>query len=437
MLKRLQGVMLVMSGIVGIMGCSGQIHKGHEMLPPLPSQPSTESSKSLHIHPLKTREAAPITKFQFKDASSGGASSRPVSRETPHQAIEGDSKQAIAGRSFAAKRKQPVRGIYVSGWVAGSPQRLNRLIALIDHTDLNAMVIDVKNDYGQLTYRSALPAVKAIGADRHVAINDIAGLIRKLKAKNIYVIGRIVTFKDPLYAKQYPAMALQKKAGGVWRDVQGKVWLDPFQRQVRTYNAAIAEEVAAMGFDEIQFDYVRFPDNGGKVDREVQYHDPQGKTKAQVIASFLSGARKQIHAQGARVSADVFGLVTSATNDMGIGQSWRLISGSVDVISPMTYPSHYSSGMYGVKQPDLSPYAIIHQAMEDANRRNALLRQSGNASTAQIRPWLQSFTAKWVHPHQTYGAEQINKQVQAARDQGIYDFLLWSSNCRYEYRSSS
>ncbi|AZN43513.1 putative glycoside hydrolase [Paenibacillus albus] len=331
----------------------------------------------------------------------------------------------------------PVKGIYVSGWVAGSKKRLERLIQLVDHTDLNAMVIDVKNDYGQLTYKSSLPEVKAIGADRHAAIGDVNALLRKLKDKHIYVIGRIVTFKDPLYAKSYPSLALQKKSGGVWRDVQGKVWLDPFQQRARAYNAAIAKEAATIGFDEIQFDYVRFPDNGAKVDREVQYSSSRGgKSKSQVIAQFLQEATGSVHAAGARVSADVFGLVTSSANDMGIGQSWRSISKAVDVISPMTYPSHYSTGMYGVKQPDLSPYAIIRHAMMDAKHRNNLIKGSGSDQTpAIIRPWLQSFTAKWVHPHQQYGAEQVNKQIQAAKEQGVHEFLLWSSNCKYDYRS--
>ncbi|WP_219834773.1 putative glycoside hydrolase [Paenibacillus sp. R14(2021)] len=331
--------------------------------------------------------------------------------------------------------KLPVRGIYVSGWVAGSKSRLERLIRLLDTTDLNAMVIDVKNDYGQITYRSSIPAVKAIGADRNYAISNIGALIQKLKAKNIYVIGRIVTFKDPLYAKHHPAMALQNQSGGVWRDGQGKAWLDPFQQQVRSYNRAIGEEAAAVGFDEVQFDYVRFPDNGEKVDREVTFSSRQGRSKSEIISTFLRDARKGIHENGARVSADVFGLVTSSADDMGIGQSWRSVSSVVDVISPMTYPSHYSTGMYGVKNPDLSPYAIIHHAMTDANRRNHVMKENSRTAVAGIRPWLQSFTAGWVHPHQHYGYEQIRKQIQAAKDAGVQEFMLWSSNCKYEYRS--
>ncbi|MFC5648010.1 putative glycoside hydrolase [Paenibacillus solisilvae] len=323
----------------------------------------------------------------------------------------------------------------MSGWVAGSKKRLNQLIALIERTDLNAMVIDVKNDYGKLTYRSDLSQIKSIGADNEPAISDVRQLLQKLKKKNIYVIGRIVTFKDPLYARKYPSMALQSRSGGVWQDTQGHAWLDPYQPAVRSYNQSIAMEAASLGFDEIQFDYVRFPDNGAKVDREVRYSGHSNKTKPEIISQFLHESRVKMNRQGVRVSADVFGLVTSSPNDMGIGQSWRGITSSVDVISPMTYPSHYSTGMYGVKQPDLAPAAIIKHAMKDAQERNKYISRERKQRPAEIRPWLQGFTATWVHPHQQYQSEQIRKQVEAAKAQGIKQFLLWSSNCKYDYRS--
>lgn len=351
---------------------------------------------------------------------------------------KGMTKQGQSGQSDQARRKigrprSPVRGIYVSGWIAGSSSRLKELIKLVGDTDLNAMVIDVKNDYGMMTYRSELREVREIGAGNQPAIADIRGLIKQLKSKHIYVIGRIVAFKDPLYARRKPSQALQKRSGGVWKDHQGNRWLNPFQPDVRSYNIAIAAEAAKLGFDEIQFDYVRFPDNGARVDREVSI-DGRGKQgKGEIIGQFLREARKQIHQEGARLSADVYGLVTSYKEDLGIGQTWRSIATAVDVISPMTYPSHYSSGMYGVKKPDLQPHSIIRHAMMEAQQSNAILREN-NLDTAKIRPWLQSFTAGWVHPHQRYGARQIRQQIQAAKEQGVNEFLLWSSNCRYDYR---
>ncbi|MBW7454308.1 putative glycoside hydrolase [Paenibacillus sepulcri] len=333
------------------------------------------------------------------------------------------------------KPSEPVRGIYVSGWVAGSRKHMDRLIHLIDTTNLNAMVIDVKNDYGELTYRSNIPEVRTMGAASHPAIKDIHALISRLKSRNIYCIGRIVVFNDPLYVRKKPELAFQKKNGGVWLDHQGKAWIDPYQPEPRSYNIAIAEEAASLGFDEIQFDYVRFPDNGAKVDTEVRYAGINGSSKAEVIQLFLQQAKDRLHSAGVRISADVFGLVTSSRDDMGIGQSWPAIASVVDVISPMTYPSHYSQGMYGINSPDLQPYKVIRKAMADAMRRNKALNATPKKQAAQIRPWLQGFTATWVHPHQRYGAHQINKQIQAANEQGVKEFLLWSSNCKYDYRS--
>ncbi|UVI30395.1 putative glycoside hydrolase [Paenibacillus spongiae] len=328
----------------------------------------------------------------------------------------------------------PVRGIYVSGWIAGDRKRMSRLIQLVDETDLNAMVIDVKNDYGNLTYRSSLPEVKAIQADRNPLIGDIRSLLSTLRAKQIYTIGRVVVFKDPLYAQRLPSGALQKKTGGVWIDRKGKSWVDPYVRSVQEYNMKIAEEAARLGFDEIQFDYVRFPDHGPRLNEEVQFGHANGVSKAEIIGDFLRQARSRVHAAGALVSADVFGLVTSAKDDMGIGQSWQAISSTVDFISPMTYPSHYSNGMYGISQPDLHPSKVIRQAMIDANQRNGYLRKNGKPA-AEIRPWLQSFTATWIHPHQHYGMNEIRLQIQAAKEQGVNQFLLWSSNCKYDYHS--
>lgn len=364
---------------------------------------------------------------------SSKAAERPKLSLSVRNQTFGSFKMTDQTRRKIDRPRSPVRGIYVSGWIAGSSSRLKKLIKLVDDTDLNAMVIDVKNEYGMMTYRSELREVRELGAGNQPAIADIKGLIKQLKSKDIYVIGRIVAFKDPLYARKKPSQALQKRSGGVWKDHQGNRWLNPFQHDVRSYNIAIAAEAAKLGFDEIQFDYVRFPDNGARVDREVAF-DGRGKQgKGEIIGQFLSDARKQIHLEGVRLSADVFGLVTSYKEDLGIGQTWRSIAPAVDVISPMTYPSHYSSGIYGVKQPDLQPYSIIRHAMIEAQESNAILREN-NLGTAKIRPWLQGFTAVWVHPHQRYGARQIRQQIQAAKEQGVNEFLLWSSNCRYEYR---
>lgn len=371
-------------------------------------------------HPSKTETSKPNGRAD---------ESAPVRRSAERDAFE---PRGRAG-SDAPAVPDDIRGIYVSGWIAGSKEPMERLIRLVDETDLNAMVIDVKNDYGQLTYRSSLPEVRAVGADRGAQVRDMAGLLRRLKAKRIYTIGRVVVFKDPLLARAKPEWAFHTASGALWLDRKGQPWVEPFRPEVRAYNIAIAKEAAALGFDEIQFDYVRFPDNGEAMDRVVRYRNPEGWTKQEAIGRFLRDARSALHPTGTALSADVFGLVTTARDDMGIGQTWREIAPAVDVISPMVYPSHYAGGTYGIRHPDLAPSAVVRHAMDDAGKRNRVLSAEG-ASPAKIRPWLQAFTAAWLRPHQPYRARQIREQIRAAEEAGVKQFLLWNPSCTYDYR---
>ncbi|WNR44599.1 putative glycoside hydrolase [Paenibacillus roseipurpureus] len=332
---------------------------------------------------------------------------------------------------FQKKERPIVKGIYVSAW-SSVGSKFEQLIDLVDRTDLNTMVIDVKNDSGQVTYPSAVPLVNEIGANSHVIIQDMKAKLQRLKGKHIYTIARLVVFKDPYLSKKKPAYAMKSRNGGIWKDAKGIVWVDPFKKDVWDYNIEIAKEVASLGFDEVQFDYVRFPENGKKVDQEVQFDNPQKMTKAQDIAAFLQKAREGIGGR-ADISADVFGLTTSLPDDMGIGQDWGMISKQVNYISPMLYPSHYTTGIYGVKYPDLQPYAIIHKAIQDANGKNRQLQLSGQA-IAQIRPWYQDFTATWVKPHKKYGVIDVKEQIKAARELGVEQFLLWNPSSTYSYR---
>ncbi|OCT13204.1 hypothetical protein A8709_20125 [Paenibacillus pectinilyticus] len=345
---------------------------------------------------------------------------------------EAKKMPVVAAKSALQKPAKPVvKGIYVSAW-SSVGNKFEQLIDLVERTDLNAMVIDVKNDSGQVTYPSNVPMVNEIGANSHVIIHDLKAKLQRLKEKNIYTIARLVVFKDPYLSKKKSTYALKNRSGGVWKDAKGIAWVDPFKREVWDYNIQIANEVASLGFDEIQFDYVRFPENGPKVNREVLFDNPQKLSKAQDIASFLQQAKEQI-GDKAYISADVFGLTTSLPDDMGIGQDWGMISKHVNFISPMLYPSHYTTGIYGVKSPDLQPYAIVHQAIHDANVKNLQLAKA-NRQIAQIRPWYQDFTATWVKPHKTYGAVDVKEQIKAAKEQGVEQFLLWNPSSTYSYR---
>jgi hypothetical protein len=325
--------------------------------------------------------------------------------------------------------KNDVRGIYVSAnALHGSKWEV--LLKKLQRTELNAVVIDVKNDSGRMTYPTQVELAQSIGADKTAKMKDMGSVLNELKEQNIYTIARIVTFKDPYLAVKKPEWALKTKQGHIWRSKYGVSWVDPYNENVWNYTISLAKEAVQLGFDEIQFDYVRFPEQVKTIQREVAFHNPRNESKDQVIQRFLSTARKEIHKVGGVVSADVFGLTTTAKDGMGIGQKWDLIAPEVDVISPMIYPSHYAPGSYGVKHPDLEPYRIIKEAVEDAVEKNKSL-QTKSGEPVQLRPWIQDFTAKWVKPHQAYKRQEILEQIKALQEQGISQYLLWNPSCKY------
>jgi len=330
-----------------------------------------------------------------------------------------------------AKTKIPreAKGLYVTGNTA-SNQKIDGLINLLQQSELNALVIDVKEDAGYVTYKSKVPQVMEITSDRKNFISDIDVLLQRLKENNIYTIARIVTFKDPFFAGAKPEIAMQRKNGGVWRDNKGVSWVDPFQKEVWDYNIAIAKEAIEKGFDEIQFDYVRFPENGAKVNREVAFDNPENKSKAEVIADFLTYAKEELKDYPIFISADVFGLTTTVVDDMGIGQQWELITQAVDYISPMMYPSHYANRTYGLPIPDAYPYETIKFGLLDAIKKNDKLLAEGK-QVAIIRPWYQDFTATWVQGNIKYGPSEVNKQIQAGYELNINEYLMWNASNNY------
>jgi hypothetical protein len=322
----------------------------------------------------------------------------------------------------------PVRAIYVSSYVANS-RRINDLIKLVDQTELNAMVLDINSGISLSTPLRAGNKISFTPSNRKSA-KHFREVIQQLKQHRIYLIARIVTFKNPELTKAMPAWALKCKDGRIWRDRSGIPWIDPYRQEAWDYTLALGDHAARIGFDEIQYDYIRFPENATKVDREVAYVNDHGWSKSEAIRRFLNRAKLHSHKSGTRISADVFGMVGSINGDMGIGQKWDEVVKEVDVISPMIYPSHYSKGMWGIDHPDLSPGSIITRALADTMKHNRKLNQQGIA-TAKVRPWLQGFTAGWVHPHQKYGAAQIREQIQAARKAGINSYMLWNTSNKY------
>ncbi len=317
-----------------------------------------------------------------------------------------------------------VHGLYVNRWAAIGT-KVWQLIDLAKRTGINAFVIDVKDDRGFVLYRSRVPLAHAIGADtvRPLTGAHLRALLDTLRLHGIYPIARIVVAKDPLLAEQRPAWAIRSRRDPsvAWRDRQGRPWVDANQRGVWQYAVDLAREAIDAGFSEVQLDYVRFPDDKHLM-REAVFPLANGRTRAAVIREQLGFVHSALAPLGVPVTADVFGLTASDTTDMGIGQRWEMFVDQVDVVLPMSYPSHYAPGTYHLANPNAHPYAVIDHTLKDAARRSAKVPGS-----ATLRPWYQDFTLGPPH----YTPDLVRAQIQAGYDNGVRSWLLWNPGSRY------
>lgn len=320
------------------------------------------------------------------------------------------------------KRPDHVRGIYLNAWTSGSTRRVEELTALAGRTEVNSFVIDIKDASGYVSHPSAVPMAKQIGATDEVRIRDLPRLLRRLHDEGIYPIARIVIVRDPLLTTARPDLAVHDTTGNVFEDTKGLVWVNPYNHEVWDYEIALAREVARMGFPEIQWDYIRFPDIPAEEKAVVVYPGADDRPKAQVIGDFLRYSREQLADLGVKVTADVFGVTTSAMRDVGIGQVWESFIGAVDVAQPMVYPSHYWKGSFGYDTPNAYPYEVIRRALGDALRRSAEVPGAGT-----VRPWLQDFSLG----KPPYGPAEVRAEIQATYDSGIKEWILWNPGSHY------
>jgi hypothetical protein len=327
-----------------------------------------------------------------------------------------------------------VKGIYMSGPSIGSSKTLNNIIKLENETELNSVVIDIKDDYGKIDYATKVERAVSIGAFHRYY--DPKSVIEKLHQNNIYVIGRIVTFKDPILGTRCPELAIKRTNGQIYKE-NNFAWVDPFKKEVWDYNIEIAKEAISLGFDEIQFDYVRFP--------AVNNHELKlsitTEQKTDAIDGFLSLAYEKLNRSvGAKVSANVFGIICETPKDVeGIGQDVEKVGKDIDYISPMIYPSHFAnkaqngSGQIinGVKfsAPDLMAYQVVYNSLIKAKKRILKVKDY----KASIRPYLQGFTASWLARgyYKKYTPEDIRQQIKAVYDAGYQEWILWNASNKY------
>ncbi len=300
-----------------------------------------------------------------------------------------------------------------------------RLIETARTTEINALVIDVKDDRGLMLYRSDVPLAREILADTTypMTYTRLRSVLDSMRALGIYPIARIVVAKDPLLAEKRREWAIRRRddSTSVWLDKDGKPWLDPTHPEIWRYAADISAEAVKLGFSELQFDYVRFPDED-RVIEEGRYAKLEGRLRAQVIRDQLTYLRALVKPLKVPMTIDVFGLTATDSTDMGIGQRWEMFIDRADVVLPMNYPSHFAPGTYGLANPNGKPYETIGRALEDAKRRT-----QGVAGAAKIIPWYQDFTSGAPR----YTAEHVRAQIRSGYSSGFMSWILWNPRSRY------
>lgn len=326
--------------------------------------------------------------------------------------------------SYVATPDQ-VKGIYMTSWVASRNDLRANLVKLIDETEINTVVIDIKDYSGKLTFPIKNPELKKHGSEE-IRAKDLVEFIESLHQKNIYVVARIAVFQDQYFVKYRPDLAVKNLAGtAVWKDRKGISWVDPGSKEYWDYIFLIAEESYKLGFDEINFDYIRFPSDGNM--KDISYPFSTTTQRTVVMENFFKYMDEKLSIYpDLKTSADLFGMVTNATGDMGIGQLLETALPYFDYIMPMVYPSHYPPNFQGYKNPAAHPYEIIHFSMKSAVDRSVAYASTTGKTVAEMRPWLQDFDLG-----ADYGPAEVRAQIKATYDVGLDSWILWSASNKY------
>ena len=378
------------------------------------------------VRDASARDGSPNRQSDPTRSTSESTSGTLITDTVPPAKSKGDTTRVSAAHptppvlDSLIKGTLPARGLYVFRY-AVNPKRMKHLIGIADSTEINAFVIDVKDEFG-LNFRPADPLLKK-NAGSQAKLTSLGALVDTIRAHGILPVARIVVFKDSVTARLNPEHTIRKADGTVWRDKKGQTWVNPYANAIWEYNFRVAEEAIRMGFGEIQFDYIRFPEPYKSLPPQV-FPEQNGRTKPQVLAEFLTAARERFAKLGVRTTADVFGLVTTVGGTLEVGQKWEPIAQSVDVVLPMVYPSHYPRGSFQLERPNAAPYDVIHIAISRARERDEKLGIKGD----HVRPWLQAFSIG----NPKYGAHEIEEQKRGVYDAGYDGWVLWEPGSRYD-----
>lgn len=358
-----------------------------------------------------------------------------VSQKTDMTAVEEakteDAKEDIKIDNRLKDPPEEAKALYLTGWSAGNSKKMDGVIDLINKEKMNAVVIDIKDYSGYVSYRSEIEDVSKYNAEQ-VMIEDVDGLLKKLHENKIYAIARITVFQDPILAVARPELAIKNKTTGkTWKDNKGLAWIDPASSEAWDYIVKIAKDASGRGFDEINFDYIRFPSDGSLGNMSYPFYKKEEKEKHEVIKDFFSYLRTNL--PGTIISADLFGLATINNGDLGIGQTIEDAYENFDFVSPMVYPSHYANGFIGYKNPAEYPYEVVKYSIEKAVQKLAELEKTKRAEDpeaeiklAKVRPWLQAFDMGAV-----YGPAKVKDQIRASNEAGGIGWILWNASNNY------
>ena len=407
-----------MAGLLALTGCSR----------PAPEEESPSPAET------ETVEEAPVEEETsgIKVIENVG----PDKNRTVSLRIVDENNPALPGRE-AVK----VRGIYISGPMAGSTELFQNILDSAAGTEINTVVIDFKDDQGRITCPVDSPVASEIGACRPY-VQDMKELIASLKERGLYVIARVVAFRDPWLAEKKPEWSLHLADGSLYRDRQGMAWVDPYRKEVWDYLVEVGTEAKEAGFDEVQFDYIRFSTEGTMRDVVFDEAVTGGRSKTDVITEFVKYAYENLASQGLFVSADVFGTIIGSDIDaQAVGQVYTEMAKHLDYICPMIYPSHYGPGNFGLEHPDTMPYETVLEALK---KSQMVMDQAAEAdghvsSQAIVRPWLQDFTASYLGEgnYIPYGYNEVQRQIQAVKDAGYDEWMLWSAANRYHFKEEA
>jgi hypothetical protein len=327
----------------------------------------------------------------------------------------------VASRDSAIRARKVVRALYANRWASQSSKKMRHLMAIADSTEINAIVLDMKDEFG-LNFKTRNPEWAKL-AGTAGTVPNLKALLDTMKAHDLLPIARIVVFNDSVSARVHPEWTIRTADGSPWR-LRGSAWVNPYNRDAWAYNIGVAEELAKLGFGEIQFDYIRFPEPYRSLPPQV-FGDTKGVSKPDNLAAFLKEAKTRLNGLGVRSTADIFGLVTTVKGPLEIGQWWEKVAPVTDAVLPMVYPSHYPRGAFGIAHPNAEPYKVMKIALDTARVRN---EKAGITTEEHVRPWIQAFTLGKPE----YGPEQIRQQKQAIYDAGFDGWILWSPGSKYD-----